>query len=251
MTLSQSQLEQVLKHPFQYVATVDSTNDLAQTWLKDGAQPLSVVIADEQRKGRGRRGRIWYTPPNVALALSIILQPSKKFATRVSLIGCLAVYDLCQYLNIATVGIKWPNDVQIEGKKVCGVLPEAVWQDDQLLGVILGIGVNIRNDLQPEIANIATTLEIATAKTLNRTDLIAYLLDGVAYWYNLLEKDDLIFAWKARLHTLGQNVIITGNQKRIVGQAVDADTDGALLIKTADGSIQRILAGDVSLRPQT
>ncbi|MEM9951174.1 MAG: biotin--[acetyl-CoA-carboxylase] ligase [Chloroflexota bacterium] len=247
--LSETLLNQHLSQPFRYFESVDSTNNIAQSWLRDGADVLSVVIADEQRKGRGRRGRIWYTPPNVALAVSVILKPTTQVAPRISMVGALAVYDTCQYLNINEVGIKWPNDVQIAGKKVSGILPEAVWQDDHLLGVALGMGVNVRNQLDGDLSDTATTLSLETSQPLNRAKLIAYLLERVAYWYSLVQKDDLVLAWKARLNTIGQTVTITGDNINIVGQAVDIDPDGALLIEKMDGSIQRVLAGDVSLRP--
>lgn len=248
--LNQALLESVLNQDFQYFDSVDSTNDIAQTWLRNGADSLAVVIADEQRKGRGRRGRVWYTPPHVAIAISVIMKPKPHVASRVSMIGCLAVYDLCRHLNIDDVAIKWPNDVQIMGKKVSGVLPEAVWEGDSLLGVVLGIGINVRNNLEIDIKDTAITLEIASGRALNRVELIAHLLERLAYWYSLIEQDDLLFAWKTRLNTLNQHVTISGNNLHIVGQAVDVDSDGALLIKTGDGSIHRVMAGDVSLRPQ-
>lgn len=248
--LSQDILAKTLSYPFQYFDSVDSTNDIAQQWLRQGADSLSVVLADEQRQGRGRRGRIWYTPPNVALAVSVILKPTIQTASKASMVGALAVYDLCQHLSIDDVGIKWPNDVQIKGKKVSGILPEAVWDGDKLLGVVLGMGINVRNALDGELADIATTLNFETQQNLNRADLIAYLMKRIVYWYALMVKDDLQQVWKSRLNTIGQEVIITGANQRIVGQAVDSDANGGLLIKTADGSIQTVLAGDVSLRPK-
>lgn len=248
--LSQELLQNKLAYPFQYFDSVDSTNDIAQDWLRAGTDSLSLVIADEQRKGRGRRGRIWYTPPHVALALSVVLKPDIQFAPRASMIGALAVYDLCHYLNIENIGIKWPNDVQINGKKVSGILPEAVWDNDKLLGLVLGMGVNVRNQFEGELVDIATSLSHETTAKINRVELVAYLMQQIDYWYSLIAKDDLHHAWKSRLTTLGQNVEVTGANLRIVGQAVDIDSNGGLLIKTADGSIQTVLAGDVSLRPQ-
>ncbi len=244
--LSQERLASQLSYPFQYFDSVDSTNDIAQDWLRNGADSLSLVIADEQRKGRGRRGRIWYTPPDVALAVSVILKPRAEYAARASMVGALAVYDMCHSLNIENIGIKWPNDVQINGKKISGILPEAVWNKDKLLGVVLGMGVNVRNELEGKLVHIATTLSHETTLELNRTDLVAYLMQRIAYWYNLIEKDDLHQAWKSRLNTLEQDVKVTGANLCIVGKGYRR-----LLIKTADGSIQTVLAGDVSLRPQT
>src|SRR5688500_3029795 len=118
--LSEEILSQTLKREFRFFPSVDSTNDIAQAWIREGAKAGSVVLADEQLKGRGRRGRFWYTPPGVALAISYILKPSAEFATRSSMVGALAIYELCNSLGIQDIGIKWPNDVQIKGKKVSG-----------------------------------------------------------------------------------------------------------------------------------
>jgi BirA family biotin operon repressor/biotin-[acetyl-CoA-carboxylase] ligase len=250
MTLSETLLQQSLKYPSRYFASVDSTNDIAQVWLREAAKHGSVVIADEQRKGRGRRGRTWYTPPNVALALSVILKPLPENASQLSMVGALAVYDLCEHLGLSNVGIKWPNDVQIKGKKVSGVLPEAIWDGDNFLGVVLGIGVNVRNQFEGELVDIATSIEAELGQSLERVGLIAYLLERLDFWTVKLSTDELFQAWKSRLSTLGQSVIVEGVNQRIVGQAVDVETNGTLLIKTGDGSIQRIMAGDLSLRPQ-
>lgn len=250
--LSESLLAKHLSRPFRYHASIDSTNDAAQLWLREGATAGSAVIADEQRAGRGRRGRTWYTPPGVALAVSIILKTSPQFASRASMVGALGVYDLCQHLDIPDehIGIKWPNDVLLSGKKVSGILPEAVWQGDTLLGIVLGIGVNVRNTFTDDLAITATTLEQAAKRSLDRAPLLAYLLQRIDHWAHRMSTDTVPAIWKARLITLGQDVIITGTNQRIVGKAVDVDPDGTLLIATQDGSMQRVMAGDVSLRPR-
>jgi BirA family transcriptional regulator, biotin operon repressor / biotin---[acetyl-CoA-carboxylase] ligase len=236
-------LQQQLNYPFHYRATLDSTNDEAQAQLKRGADALFVVIADEQRKGRGRKGRVWHTPAGVAIAMSVILKPTPQQAHRISMIGALAVYDLCQHLGITGVGIKWPNDVQIDGKKVSGILPEAVWDAGDLIGVILGMGVNVRVQFTDDIAPIATNLEGETGETLNRADLIAHLMARIAYWYERIDGNELFTTWEARLNTLGQRVDVEG----VTGIAQTVDSSGALLIKSADDRIRRVLAGDVSL----
>ncbi|MGJ3238297.1 MAG: biotin--[acetyl-CoA-carboxylase] ligase [Anaerolineae bacterium] len=248
--LSQEALTIHVRYPFKYLQSVKSTNDIAREWLEQGAETLSTVISDEQRAGRGRRGRVWYTPPEVALALSVVLKPTLNVAPRVTMLGALAVYDLCQSLQIDGVGIKWPNDVQIHGKKVSGVLAEAAWRDGQLLGVILGVGVNVRNQLSEELAPIATTLANETTQQLDRAQLVGLLVDRIAHWHTQIATNALLTTWRTRLTTLGLSVVVEGVNRRIVGQAVATDQDGALLIKTTDGSIQRILAGDVSLRTQ-
>ncbi|MCA9914586.1 MAG: biotin--[acetyl-CoA-carboxylase] ligase, partial [Anaerolineae bacterium] len=213
--------------------------------LREGAAAGSAIIADEQRKGRGRKGRIWYTPPGVALAVSVILRPIPAFASRSSIVGALAVYDLCQYVGLDDVGIKWPNDVQVGGKKISGVLPEAVWDGSKLLGVILGMGVNIRNEFDAELMPIATSIEASLGQPVDRLHLLEYLLERVDYWAERMSDAALITTWKGRLSMLGREVSVEEGNSRIVGEAVDVEADGALLIRIANGSIQRVLAGDL------
>ena len=220
-----------------------SSNDLAAQWLRDGAPGGAVIVADEQRAGRGRRGRTWYTPPGVALALSVILKPPPAHAARASMIGALAIAELCDYVGIADVGIKYPNDVQINGLKVSGVLPEAIWDDDQLKGVVLGMGVNVRVqfDDDAELADKATSMEIALGKALDRVQLIAFVLQRVDYWAGRIGGAELFERWQNRLTTLGRQVSIGD----VVGIAQRIEPDGALIVQQADGTETRILAGDV------
>jgi len=242
MTLSNKILDEALDRPFQYHESVDSTNDLAKKWLEDGAQSGSVVIANEQRKGRGRKGRTWHTPPNVALALSIILKPKRDYLPRINIIGALSVYDLAEHVGCTEVGIKWPNDVQINGRKVSGILPEAVWDGDELKGIVLGMGINVRTKFDdPDLTLKATNLELASGKTLNRADLIAHLLKRIDMWYTRIEAEALFVTWKNRLNMLGQRVKID----ELEGLAVDVEPDGALLVQDDSKRMKRVLAGDV------
>lgn len=250
MALSVDELQQYLQsREFRYYESVDSSNDLAAEWLKSGAPSGSVIVADEQRKGRGRLGRIWYTPPNVALALSVITYPDAQAANRMSMLGAISVAELCDAVGIADVGIKWPNDVLIQGKKVCGVLPEAVWEDGKLLGVILGMGVNIRVSFGDELNQTATNIETEAGKKVNRSQLVGILLERVDYWLARLNSDEFLAAWQNRLITLGKSVTATEqNGRQISGIAESVDRDGALLIRTEDGELERVVAGDVTLR---
>jgi BirA family biotin operon repressor/biotin-[acetyl-CoA-carboxylase] ligase len=233
----------LMPRQLRFYPTVDSTNDLAIEWLKDGAGQGAVIIADEQVKGRGRLGRTWHTPPDSAIAMSVILRPSREQAAFTSMIGAVAVAKAVQALGAENVGIKWPNDVQIAGKKIAGILPEAVWQDDQLLGVVLGMGINVRNVLSPELAEVATNLEMELDRNINRADLVASVLeeieDAVA-----LPSEDLVAVWRQFLTTIGQTVTIND----VTGVACDVDEQGALVVETENGQRQRMIAGDVFLR---
>lgn len=242
MTLSIEELQNTLDRPFKYFDTVNSTNDVAKTWLQDGAVTGSAVIADEQVQGRGRKGRTWHTPPNVALAVSIILHPESDFLARINLVGALSVYDLAEHVGCRGVGIKWPNDVQINGKKVSGILPEVVWDGDDLLGVVLGMGVNVRvNFSETELEQKATNLETEADKALNRAELVAFLLKRVDMWSERIASDALFVTWKSRLNMLGKRITM----EDLDGLAVDVEPDGALLVQDDFKVMQRVYAGDV------
>lgn len=234
--------------PFRYYPRITSTNDAALEWLREGAKDGSVVVAEEQTEGRGRLGRKWYTPPGVALAFSVILRPSLDALPQVTMLGGLAVYELLEALNEGRgephrVGIKWVNDVLLNGKKVCGVLTEAVWEGDRLLGAVLGIGVNVRVRFEvPELEHTATNVETALGRTFDRIDLLRDLLARIEHWALRLGSAELFTTWRAHLVTLGQPVTVGS----ISGIALDVDPDGALRVQTADGAVQRVMAGDVA-----
>lgn len=242
MTLSNERLEKHLKRPFKYFESVDSTNDIAKAWLQNDAETGAVIIADEQRRGRGRKGRVWHMPPQVALAVSVILHPDRSDLSRMNLIGALSVYDLAKHVGCTDVGIKWPNDVHVNGKKVSGILPEAVWDGDELVGIVLGMGINVRVDFSDtELNNIAISLETAVSKTLDRTELVVYLLERVDFWYERITSDALFVTWKSRLNMLGKRVTVSDYE----GLAVDVESDGALLLQDDFKVVQRIYAGDI------
>lgn len=243
MTLSLAHLNRLLApRPTRFYDRIDSTQEMALEWLREGAEAGAVVIANEQLKGRGRQGRMWYTPPGVALAVSVILKPLVAQLPQVTMLGALAIFDVLQELGAIRVTIKWPNDVRLNGRKVSGVLPEAEWDGGELRGVALGMGVNVRVDFRgTELEQTAISIEPALGRSVDRGELIAMLMKRVDYWSARLGTDELFETWKSRLETLGQQVLVN----RITGLAEDVDTYGALLVRDENGVIQRILAGDV------
>lgn len=241
--LTLNNIQAVLEtRPFRFLERANSTNDIALMWLQEGAEHGAVVITDEQIQGRGRSGRFWYTPAGTALIVSIILHPEPRYLSRVSMMGALAVWEVIHQLGVDTASIKWPNDVQIDGLKVCGVLPEAVWEGDQLRGVVLGIGINVRIDFtQTPLANTAISLETVLGKKVHRLDLLVDLLARLDYWSGHM--DMVLDAWKIRLTTLGQHI----SSGQIEGLAEDIDNDGALIIRDGNGRVHRVIAGDIGL----
>jgi BirA family transcriptional regulator, biotin operon repressor / biotin---[acetyl-CoA-carboxylase] ligase len=246
--LSQSALEQALvARSVRYYDSIGSTNDVAMEWLLQGAESRSVVIAHQQTQGRGRLGRTWITPHGAALALSVVLHPPLTLAHRLVWVGALATADVCAEVvaDRARVGVKYPNDVQINGLKVAGVLTEAAWQGDRLLGVILGIGVNLTVDFPADLQASATNLAPFAADMLPHIDLYAALLMHIDQWTARLASDDLFTAWKTRLTTLGQRVTVNA----LTGTAEDVTPDGTLLLRADDGTLHRVVVGDVFLTP--
>ncbi len=243
MTLSEGILRQKLAQPFRYYQRVASTNDLAKTWLLDGAPDGAVVIADEQARGRGRKGRIWRTPPGTALAVSIVMRPAAARIARINMIGALSVFDLAAQVGCEDIGIKWPNDIQVQGKKISGILVENVWMQGSLHGAVLGIGVNIRIDFsQTDLRETAISLEDVTGFSLNRADLIRSLLERVAYWYQRIESDDLFDTWRSRLSMLGCPVVAEG----VRGRALDVTAAGGLLVEDEFDALHEIITGEIT-----
>lgn len=247
--MNENTLQTLLRpRPVRYFVSTGSTNTDAAKWL--GEMPFlangAVVLADEQTAGRGRYDRQWVTPSGSAIAMSIVLR-TKRPTQNITTIGSIAVAEALEPLvPESRVTIKWPNDVLVDGKKICGILAEAVWQHDKLVAVILGIGINITIDFSAtELADKATSLRAHTAQPVDRPKLIKGILDGVDKW--MAASNELVHrAWKTRLATLHQQVTMEGGFK---GEAVDVDNEGALLVKSATGTMKRFVAGDVSDNP--
>ena len=164
------------------------------------------------------------------------------------MLGALAICDMLDHLGIEPVSIKWPNDVQVNGKKVSGVLPEVLWEGARLTGVVLGMGINVRIDFSStDFADFAISIEPALGRPVQRLDLLKILLARVDYWFARLGTDELFETWKRRLMTLGQTVKVESEGHVIRGVAQSVDSMGALIVCDNDSKSHRILAGDVGL----
>jgi BirA family biotin operon repressor/biotin-[acetyl-CoA-carboxylase] ligase len=246
MELTAANLQQRLApRPVRFYPQVGSTQDIALTWLQQGAESGAVVIADEQLAGRGRAGRTWHTPPGAALALSVILYPPAESLPRITMLGAVAIAELLEGIGASDVSIKWPNDVCLNRRKVSGVLPEAAWEGNRLIGVALGIGINVRNDFcGTPLQETAISIEPALERTFDRINLIARLLARIDRWTELLGTAELLEAWKARLKTLGQDVTVASAAGTVSGIAESVDEQGALFIREDDGTLRRVIVGD-------
>jgi BirA family biotin operon repressor/biotin-[acetyl-CoA-carboxylase] ligase len=248
MDLTTARLQSALRmRPCQYYPTIDSTNERALSLVRDGAPQGSVIVADEQTQGRGRLGRAWFAPPGTALMFSYVMHPRAEALTYIGMMAALSVCETVEALGAKGVGIKWPNDVQIDGLKLCGVLPEAAWQGERLLGVALGIGLNVRVDFAgTPFEGLATSLQDSVGK-VDRANLLARLLERLDYWTPRLESDALYEGWRARLVMLGRPVRVTNGGGTTRGVAEDVERQGALLIRDEGGVLRRVIAGDMYL----
>jgi BirA family biotin operon repressor/biotin-[acetyl-CoA-carboxylase] ligase len=245
--LSQSLLLKALSpRPCQFYPKIDSTNERALLLVAEGAPNGSIVVADEQTAGRGRLGRSWYAPAGTALMFSYVLHPAANALTYVGMMAALSVCEAVESFG-ARAGIKWPNDVQISGRKLCGVLPEASWQGTSLRGVALGIGVNVRVDFgTTEFVGSAISLEDVVG-SVDRMVLLERLLERLDYWTPRLSSDVLFQAWGNRLTMLGRQVRVTDASGTVDGVAETVDRQGALLVRDGKGALRRMIAGDIAL----
>ncbi len=230
--------------PFRYYAQIGSTNDAALTWLRDGGTSGSLVITDHQTRGRGRLSRSWFSEPASALTFSLLLHPPPQHLFKLTMIAALAVGDALLEIGIKTA-LKWPNDVLLEGRKVCGILSETAWEGSRFLGAVLGVGLNVSTDFKAAaLAQTAISLSEVVG-TVDRVDLLMRILARIDHYYAQIDRDSLRLLWRDRLSTIGQQVKIIQPNETLVGIAEDVDANGALLIRRADDSLGRVIAGDM------
>lgn len=238
-----------------YFESLGSTNDEAARWAAHGGPDLALVVADEQTAGRGRQGRRWYTPPGAALAFSLVLRPAEGIEKETALLtalGALGVSEALIDLGLAAK-IKWPNDVVVRGRKLAGVLVEAEWQGDEWSAAILGIGINVAPSSVPGDAPEvypATCVEAELGSAIDRWDLLRSVLAGVLRWRSQVGAPEFIAAWEERLAFLGEWVRVGGTASPPIeeGQVIGLNPDGALRLRTRDGRLVALQAGDVRLR---
>lgn len=245
---------QTLDHvgPVLRLSTATSTNDVAAELARQGAADGTVVVADRQTAGRGRRGRVWLAPPRSSLLCSLIVRPSLKpaQAARLTMLASVATQRAIRAMGLPAV-IKWPNDVLINERKVAGILTETDILGDQLSFAVIGIGVNVNippADL-PAVATGATSLLAEGGRRFSRWRLLRLLLAAFAARYQAMAADDgaaLFQEWRQNLSTLGQAVTIRTADVEMAGVAEDVEPDGTLLLRQKGDALARVTVGDVS-----
>ncbi|UCC15977.1 MAG: biotin--[acetyl-CoA-carboxylase] ligase [Dehalococcoidales bacterium] len=233
-----------------YYSSVTSTNEAAKEEAERRAVEGTVVVADKQTAGRGRLKRTWLSPEG-NIALSIVLYPEKRILPSLVMMTSLAVSHSIEMITGLETQIKWPNDILISGKKVCGILIESGVRDEKIMFTVIGIGINVNagKDILAGVQVPATSLYLETGKEVSRIQIIKELLTDMEELYETMKLGGSVFCeWRDRLVTLGKDVRVTSGKEVFEGVAESVDTDGCLLVRSPDGSLNRVVAGDVTLR---
>jgi BirA family transcriptional regulator, biotin operon repressor / biotin---[acetyl-CoA-carboxylase] ligase len=236
-----------------------STNDIVEKLARDDVAEGVVVFAETQTRGRGRLGRVWVSPRGKGLWLSILLRPSLRpvAVTRLTIAAAMALVRAVEGSTGLRAGVKWPNDLVLGGRKVAGILLETRADQDRVRHVIMGIGVDVNQagaEFPPDLRGAVTSLRMESGRFLSRSDLAVALLRELDRDYARAVGngfDALAAEWESRCVTLGQRVSIQAGQRWVEGRAESLDADGALLVRTQHGRLERMTGGDVTLAKET
>ena len=233
--------------------SIDSTNLEGMRQAKAGASEGLCVIAREQTRGRGRLDRSWHSPKDAGLYLSIVLRPDFELARwpLINLAAALAVHDALAKTCDLKVDIKWPNDICVDDRKLCGILAETV-ETEIGVAAIVGIGINLNDENFPaELKPYATSLQSVTGSGVNRDTLVNELLKALSERYEMLNSDGggehTIREWCANSsYAFGRKVRVSLGDDTFVGVTRGLENDGALRVETAAGVTTLVRAGDVT-----
>jgi BirA family biotin operon repressor/biotin-[acetyl-CoA-carboxylase] ligase len=230
-----------------------STNDIAARLAQDGVKEGAVIFAESQSKGRGRLGRNWVSPPRKGLWFSVLLRPEMppQAATQLTVAAATALVRAIQQQTEIAPEIKWPNDILIGGKKVAGILTELTAELERVKDIVLGIGVDVNiDDFPADLRKIATSLKIESGAHVDRSALAAAILRELDRDYARIcngEFADVAEEWQHRCTTIGHQVNIRCGDRVMRGRAEALDGDGAMLLRTEHGHLERIIGGDVTI----
>ena len=235
---------------FLYYTSTSSTMDVARAEADAAAAEGTVVLAEEQSAGRGRFGRAWVSPAGKNIYATIIVRPTVERLRQLGIVVPLAICLAIEETVRLQPQIKWPNDVLISGRKVCGILIETEFSGAEPRYALLGPGINVNFEIDPasEIAAIATSIKQELNAEVDREAILAAFLNHLEALYTAPDLRAVHEVWKSRLETLGREVTLTFRDEVFRGRAEDVDDAGNLLLKLADGTLRTFEAGEVSLR---
>lgn len=232
-----------------------STNDVVERLARDGVREGAVVFAESQTKGRGRLGRAWMSPGRKGLWFSVLLRPNvpPQETTQLTVISATAVRRAIRQITGLVADIKWPNDLLLNGRKTAGILTEMSAELDRVRHVILGIGVDVNLDagaFPPDLRKLATSLKAELGRGVSRPQLAVEILRQLDFDYGRIRDGrfpEIADEWEAACVTIGKNVTVHMGERRFRGRAESLDEDGALIMRTEHGHLERVIGGDVTL----
>lgn len=237
-----------------YYDTLDSTNTRAKQLAEEGCPTGTLVVANRQDAGKGRRGRSFTSPEGDGIFMTLVLKPdiNPNHASMLTLVAALAVSAAIAEQTGRPAGIKWPNDIVMNGKKVCGILTEMSAQFDYVNHIVVGIGINVHNETFPkEFSETATSIYLETGKHENRAELIEKVLERFEQYYAVfMETEDLsglVREYNARLVNMHRQVKVLDAKEPFEGQAMGITPHGELIVDTWE-SRRLVSSGEVSVR---
>ena len=235
-----------------YYQSVGSTMDLARQAAEEGAAEGTVIVAEDQTAGRGRFGRKWVTAPGQNLSFSVVLYPDKWAVSRLSIAAAVAVARVIRHMYGLSLGIKWPNDVRINGKKLCGILIESAVQNEQVRYAVLGVGVNVNTDPSDEVnegVGDTTCISKEVGHPVQREETLQAVLQELGYIYASLQEWGSVWSeWRESMETLGKEVRVLWGEQVEEGLAEDIDGEGNLVLRRKDGTVVSLTAGEVTFQ---
>lgn len=238
-----------------YFDSIDSTNKKAKE-MALGEKEGTVLVAEEQIGGKGRLGRTWISPKGKGIWMSIILKPKvdPMKVAKITLLGAAAVTKALNNLNIRSQ-IKWPNDILIDGKKICGILTEMNCELNMINYVVMGIGINVNldaNEIPEDLRGKATSVKISEGKEINRKELLANILNEFEELYlSFRDKDDLSYAidiCRKNSALIGKEIRVIKGEEIKLGKALDINEEGQLVVEFENGVVENVYSGEVSVR---
>lgn len=251
------EFEKLLKarEDFIYLEEVDSTNEEAKRLAAKGAVHGTVVAADMQSKGKGRRGRSWDSPKGDSIYMSILLRPKIEavHASMLTLVTALSAAEAVEEIIQEPCHIKWPNDLVLHDRKICGILTEMSADMEGIRYVIIGIGINVNQETFPDqIASMATSLKMETGTQISRAALMASVLKCFEKNYEIFMKQTSLApfmeAYNKRLINIGRQVKLIRQNGEVIRTSRGIDAEGALIVCDEDGQTEKVISGEVSVR---
>ena len=238
-----------------YYDSIDSTNTKAKELAEMGQEHGTVIISEEQTTGRGRLGRNWVSPKYKGIWMSIILRPNiiTENISQITLLGAAAVQKAIMKMDIKT-SIKWPNDIVLNSRKVCGILTEMSGEVDHINYLVMGIGINVNlkeEDIPLDLKDVATSLTLESGKYIERKLLLSNVLNIFEELYNdFIEKGNI----KETIEICRQNSILIGKEIQLINRgkittakAIDISDQGELVVENHQGMVEYVVSGEVSV----